>query len=501
MLARSSSVSRPGYNAPMDLWDDGSGSAAGDETLSVRQVASRIQAMLKQGFPRPFWLVGEASEWDRTYRKSPRGHWYFRVVDDEDHTERRASLGVKMWKGTIETLFGPRGRLRGRIQPADGVVLRMLVRPDFWPPAGQISFTIEDIDPEHTLGNLDRQRRELLARLQAEGASQWNKQCPLPDVPLRIGLVTSAGSAAHEDVLQTLLRSGYGFQVLFCDARTQGIETVASVPAAIAAVVRCAPDVLLLVRGGGSRLDLSWFDREEVARAVAACRVPVITGIGHEIDISVADLMAHTACRTPTAAAECVLTRVREAAAAVEQLAERMRAGAERSLAELQDWLGRGARALIQASRVATQHGDAQLQRRSHGLQLLVARVLDEARHGLLAEQARLTSGAFAERLDRWQADLAACAMRLGRQSAHAFERAEAVHAASAARLRLLDPRSVLARGYAYLRRADGSLLMDAARARPGELLTAVLRDGELDLDTRAARLSATPEAGTSLTG
>ena len=484
----------------MDLWDAGSAGADSDpaseeETLTVPQVGQRLQGMLRRAFPRPFWLVGEASEWDRTFRKSPRGHWYFRVVDDQDEGSRRASLNVKMWRGTVEKLFGPRGRLRGRLQPTDGVVLRLLVKPDFWPPAGQLSFTIEDVDPEHTLGNLDRQRRELLARLQGEGAHTWNPARELAEVPLRIGLVTSDGSAAHEDVLQTLLGSDLGFEVVFCDARTQGLETCRSVPAALLAVTAREPDVILLVRGGGSRVDLSWFDREEVARAVATCPVPVFTGIGHEIDSSVTDAMAHTACRTPTAAAERVVERVREVAGELELAGDRLLTHARDVLVRQHDGLLQAARTLVSASDTATRLAQAGLEQRVTALRSLAGQALARAEHRLEAHGHRLAGGVHLERLDHLGQALRTDAGRLARQAEHVLARAETGLESRAARLRLLDPRSVLARGYAYLRRADGRVLMDAADAKDAEALTAVLRDGELDLVAGEARVTPPEDA------
>jgi len=491
MLARSFDVVRDGYNEPMSISDDWNLERdTADETLSVQQVADRIQALLKRGFPAPFWLAGETVGLDQTRRGSSArgGHWYFKLVDDKPAGDRPASLNVKMWRRTVDRLFGARGRYKGRIEPADGVVMRVLVKPDFWPPGGQLSFTIEDVDPEHTLGNLDRQRREVLARLEAEGAAAWNKARTLPEVPLRLGLVTSNGSAAHQDVLETLRGSGLGFEILFCDARTQGRETVSSVCAAIRTLAALEPDALILVRGGGSRLDLSWFDQEQVARAVARCTVPVLSGIGHEIDTSIADLMAHTHCRTPTAAAELLVARVREAADGLERARVGLVEHVRRTLDEQQAWLQRAGRELQSATSVALLDAERFLGTCVPRLEELAGRALSTASDDLHQTRSRLVSGAHVEQVARLEASLGLDAARLASLSERVLTSRETSLEAAAQRVRLLDPRSVLARGYAYLRREDGSVLMDTTTARDEEKLTAVLRDGELDVVAGEAR-------------
>ena len=259
-----------------------------EPTLTVAQVAARIQSMLGAEFPRPFWLVGEVSGLARGRRDG--GHWYFSLVDEAGSAggaaggRDRACLHVILWSRTVTRLFGPRGRLGGALEPEDGLVLRVLVRPDFYAPGGKLSFIIEDVDPEFTLGDLDRQRKLLVQRLQAEGATERNKARELSLPVLRLGLVTAAGSAAWNDVLHTLAASELGFRVLHCDVRVQGERTGPEVCAALGVLAARGVDAILLVRGGGSRIDLSWFDREDIARAVSACPVPVLTGIGHEID-------------------------------------------------------------------------------------------------------------------------------------------------------------------------------------------------------------------------
>jgi exodeoxyribonuclease VII large subunit len=276
-----------------------------------------------------------------------------------------------------------------------------------------------------------------------------------------LGLVTSTDSAAYGDVLRTLRDGGVGFSILCCDARMQGEDTSRTVRAALLAVAAQGPDCILLVRGGGSRIDLSWFDREDIARAVAACPVPVLTGIGHEIDTSVADLVAHRAFKTPTAVAEFLVATAREACREVEMRYERIVACAQETLVDERQSLLDAARGLRSAAAGAVQSETSALHQSSQQLRIACEAGLFGAADALTGLRERLVAAARA----------------LLERSASRLDLAEQ-------RARLLDPKAVLARGFAWLRRADGSLLKDAAAATAGETLTAVLRDGELGLRT-----------------
>jgi len=468
---------------------DGPASPADDETLTVGQVAERVRAALDVAFPDAFWIAGETRELERTARAARarrRGrHWYFELVDDGAGDERPPRLSVKMWEPTIRRLFGPRGRLRGQLAPADGIVLRLKVRADFYAPHGQLAFIAEDVDPTYTLGNLDRQRRELLERLAREGALEHNGRRPLPDVPLVVGLVTASGSAAYRDVLESLEASAIGFRILHCDARMQGAASGPQVCAALEGLVRRGVEAIVIARGGGSRVDLAGFDREDIARAIAACPVPVLTGIGHEIDTSVADAVAHTAFKTPTAAAEFLARRAQAAREHLERAAARVLERARHHLDRHDEALLAAGRRAALATRAGLRAGDARLSRHAERLADAVARRLGRASDGLVRARERLVRGRLPERFVRLDAALEADAGRLARAARGHLRARDVALEHRAERLRLVDPRRVLARGYAVLRRSDGEVVKDAAAASAGEVLRATLRDGDLDVMVR----------------
>jgi len=458
--------------------------AGAPEALTVPQVAALVKSVLADAFPRPVWVIGETV----AVKHQAAGHIYLDLVDHEAEAGAgRATLKLKLWSSTARQLFAPRGRLRD-FRLADSLVVRLLVKPDFWVQGGQLSFIVQDVDPDFTLGTLDRQRRELLSRLEAEGVTRRNKERPLPGVPLVLGLVTALDSAAYNDVLRTLRDAGIGFRILCCDARMQGEETSRTVRAALGALAAQRPDCILLVRGGGGRTDLMWFDREDIARAVADCPVPVLTGIGHEIDTSVADLVAHRAFKTPTALAEFLAQAARDARTGDEEAFAGVVEAALTRLAERREDLLSACRDLRRGATDRVRDAAQRLASASHALRAGTEGGLRGASERLLEARALLRGGPHSQRLAGEAARLAEVGPRLLRGALAGLQRRAGVLDTAQARARALDPAGVLRRGFAWLRRADGSLLKDAAAARPGEPLVGVLRDGELDLLAQRGR-------------
>jgi len=474
---------------PPLLWDAPAApapAAAGPqaEALTVPQVVTAVKAALARAFPQSVWVVGETVQ----VQRRPNGHVFLDLVDHEaGDGGRRATLKLKMWASTVRTLFSARGRLRD-LQLVDSLVVRVRLKPDFWGEGGQLSFIVEDIDPDYTLGRLDRQRRELLERLHAEGADRWNKERPLPGVPLVLGLITSLESAAFNDVLRTLRDAGVGFRILCCDARMQGEDTAPMVRAALVTLAARRPDCILLVRGGGSRTDLMWFDREDIARAIAACPVPVLTGIGHEIDTSVADAVAHRAFKTPTALAEFLAQMAFEARRRTEETWARALDLASSRLEDERAQLLDACRGLRRGATDRVRDETQRLLLAGRGLRAGTDRGLAAAGERLTEARALLRGGPHVERLAAQAAHQAQAGPRLQRAALAVLQGRAAALDTAEARGRALDPAAVLRRGYAWLRRPDGSLLKDAAAARAGEPLTAVLRDGELDLTAQRGR-------------
>jgi exodeoxyribonuclease VII large subunit len=273
-----------------------------EPTMSVAELNAGIGAALSRAFPEEVWVRGEIANLNRP----PSGHVYFDLVGDD------CALGVTLWASDKQVVNAVLRRAGGAVRMTDGTEVRIRVRVSWYAERGRVSLRMLSIDTAYTLGRLAEAREVLLRTLQAEGLLRRQAGLILPPVPTRVGLVTSDGSAAAHDFLRTLEASGHGWNITVLDTRVQGAAAERSILDAMdAAWVGDPPfDVVCVVRGGGARTDLAVFDREAVARAIATAPVVVWTGIGHEIDTTVADAVAHRNFRTPTACAMALVEQV-----------------------------------------------------------------------------------------------------------------------------------------------------------------------------------------------
>ena len=292
------------------------------------------------------WVVGEIQR----LRPSAAGHQYFDLVEKGEGGARDQVVGVisaVIWKGEFLRLRPVLERAGECL--ADGLRIRCRVSVDFYPPGGRLQVQIREIDPTFTLGDLALRRQETLQALAAAGLLERNRSLPLPALPLAIALVTSAGSAAYHDFLATLKESGYAFRVFAVHSAVQGAEAERSLPTALALAAATDCDCIVLIRGGGSKSDLAVFDSQAVAEAVARAAKPVWTGLGHEIDESVADLVAHQSFKTPTKVAEELVARIANSEIAVARLREQLTRQARLAIAEAGGRLARAERRAVAA--------------------------------------------------------------------------------------------------------------------------------------------------------
>jgi len=445
------------FSEPGD--DDESGRAPG--TWTVAELSAHVGRLVAGAFPGDLWVEGQI----RDLSRSATGHVYFQLAEPtEAGRAPRVQVAVTLLEAERQHVNEQLRRAGGAVRMTDGVEVRIQGRFRWYAPRGTFQLRMHGIDPAFTLGRLQADRERILAGLVADGLFDANRALPFPLVPLRVGLVTSRGSAAHADVLAELATSGLGFAVRSVDARTQGLDCAPSVVRALATLARCDVDVVLLVRGGGARTDLAGFDTDIVARAIAAMPVPVMTGIGHEIDRSIADEVAHTAHKTPTAAAGDLIRAVRS----------------------FLDRVDRHAVAVHRAGLTASGQARAGLDRRALRLGRSSARALD--RHGstLDATSGRLTRSS-ARLLDRADTAVAASADALCRRAVRQLDQAERDLRATEARVNAHDPVRALGRGWTITTAADGRLVRRAGDLSAGDVLVTRLVDG-----TVASTVSAT---------
>ncbi len=458
----------------MSLFDDPTVGMVAEPTYSVGELSDAIGNALRASFRQEVWVRGEIHDLSRP----SSGHVYLTLVEAREDGSK-ASLPVMLSAANKVAVNRALTRAGGSVRMVDGTEVRIRGRLDWYAPRGQLQLRMTAIDPAYTLGQLEVARAELLARLDAEGLVGRNGALAWPVVPLRIGLVTSRGSAAEADFLDELARSGLAFHVIAVDVRVQGSGAPRSIAAGIASASARACEVIALVRGGGARTDLACFDQELVARAVALAPVPVLTGNGHEIDRAVADDVAHTVAKTPTAAAQLLVERVGAFLDEVEGRWSAIARVAQRELTahdlRVRAHAERASRSVRTSLVGATDRLDGHSRRaRRAGVVALAA-----ADQRLGRDLGRLTGSARVRVRDA-AVTLTTAERRLAARVPRAMAEAERSLAAVEARVRAHDPERALARGWSITRTAHGQVVRSAADVTPGDVLVTQLGTGEV---------------------
>ena len=274
----------------------------GVPSFSVGQFTEVLNHVLKASFDEGVWVEGEIQG-----LRKPNPHAYFTLIENVDGV--KAQLNINLFAGPLRNV---QAKLRQQgIELKDGLKVRLFGRVEYYGPFGKLNLIATDVDTQFSAGDVAAKREELLRQLMEKGVDKINKRIPVPFVPLRLGIISSSQAAGWADAQQHLTESGIGFAITFCDVRVQGDAAVSQIVAALNSLSRRDDiDLVMSMRGGGSKGDLAAFDDEQIAMAISKCAHPVFTGIGHEIDTSIADIVAHTANKTPTACAQSVIAIV-----------------------------------------------------------------------------------------------------------------------------------------------------------------------------------------------
>jgi exodeoxyribonuclease VII large subunit len=450
-------------------FDDDTGAQAGEGTAppapriyTVSELTAEVRGLLESTWA-DVWVEGEISN----CRLWNTGHIYFSLKD------ANAQLRAVMFKHAARML-------KFRLEDGQHVLARG--RLGVYEPKGEYQLVCAEIEPKG-LGARQLALDQLKKRLQAEGLLDVSRKRPLPALPRKIGIVTSIDGAAIRDILTVLGRRYPNAHVVIAPARVQGDTAAADIARALGEIGRVeGVDVIILGRGGGSLEDLWAFNEEPVARAIAACPVPVISAVGHEIDVTLADFVADLRAATPSAAAEIVVAAKNEFAARIDRLAGRAEAAARRrvqqGLQALQRLEARPAmagfpgRLALRGRHVAELLLD--LQRRGRDGLARRQRVFQALRLRLEALDLRRSFGRIQGRLSQADARLQAAAVRK-------YHGAEGRLGSVAARLDTLSPLAVLARGYAVCWDADRQrILREAVAVSDGDAVRVTLHRGEL---------------------
>ncbi len=419
---------------------------------TVSELVKWIQEALARALPARVWVTGEVANLTR----SNAGHIYLDLVErgPEGTGDDQVLLHAVIWESRkLAINQALREANWGRVSDGDEIKVRVGV--EFYPPQGKVTLQVYEVDPHYTLGRWKQEREKVVAVLREEGVLERNKQLHLPVAPYRVGLITSAKSNAHADFMTTLSDSGLGWQVDFHHSGVQGDAARAALTGAVRRLSEIGPDVICIVRGGGATTDLAVFDHVEVARSIAHCPVPVITGIGHELDRTVTDLVAHRSERTPTACAGWLVGRVRG-------FADRVY-GSGREIAEAADGLVRRHR------------------RRLDGSPAEVAGAVDRAlsrRRQQLDKSVPLLPACVRPHLRAAEAVIAARRVALVRDSGQSLSRERSRLGNAQQVVEAYDPRLNLVRGWSITRHRGGGVISSISQIGSSETIETWLSDG-----------------------
>lgn len=434
--------------------------------FTLLELNNRVKGALCEAFPETCWVRAEMSD-VRTNVSS--GHCYLEFVEKHPQTgQLLARARASIWAKTFRMLKPYFEMETGQLF-ASGLKVLVKVSVDFHELYGY-SLTVLDIDPAYTLGDMVRRRQEIVCQLKKDGVFTLNKELPLPVLPQRIAVITSPTAAGYEDFLNQLAhnKAGYPFYPKLFPALMQGEKTEESVIAALDRVFRHVDcfDVVVIIRGGGSTSDLNSFDSYLLAANCAQFPLPVITGIGHERDDTVVDLVAHTRMKTPTAVAEFLVGRMDLAALDVEELQREVVA------LSLDILTKQGAFLQLLGTRLPAL-ATSRIERNRSLLQRMAGR-LPLAASGLVA----LKKG----RLDRVREQLCA------RVEARLSEEKRLIQL-NEQFVRMASPAYVLQRGYSLVLK-DGRIVKQAAALEAGDRLVTRFADGVVDMCVESKKIN-----------
>ena len=433
---------------------------SGVSVYRVGDLVAGLRGLLEERVGR-VWIVGEISN----LRRPPSGHIYFTLKDE---------------RGQIRAALFRSAGARLAFQPEDGLEVMAYGDVTVYEPRGDLQVIVRQLEPRGD-GALRLAFEQLRRRLEAEGL--FERKRPLPASPARIGVVASSTSAALRDVLQVTGRRCPSIPIRLASTRVQGEGAEHEIAAAMDALgAHGDVDVILLVRGGGSLEDLAAFNTEEVARAIVRCPVPVVSGVGHEIDVSIADLCADERAATPSAAAERAAPDRAEIARLLGRDWGRLRRAIAASVERAR------ARLLRERDAVSMLSPTAQLTLRRSRLRELASALVREGARGPAQARARLAGQGQAlprvasSTLARERSRLAVLAPALPRVARTRVHAGRAALGETAACLEALSPLGVLGRGYALARRAaDGGIVRRADDIAPGERLSVRVAEAEIE--------------------
>lgn len=394
-----------------------------EKVYSILELNNTVKKLIRMEFPEYVWVCGEIQD------LRDRGTMNLNLVQKHpEANEIMAQANAVIFENIKPQIIKRIKETNGAFELKKDIEVKLLCKVDLYVKTGKFSLTVFDIDTVYTLGKMAQSRQKIIEELKSKGLLERNKLTIIPSIPLRVGLITAPGSAAYHDVLDEFKKSKYGFKILLYECYMQGKFVERDVVSALKFFDNLSfdeLDVIMIARGGGSTADLSWFDNKKIAETVAMMKFPLISAIGHEINTSITDMVAHTFVKTPTKGAQFIVERVKDFIESLSKLEEKIIKNTEDLLQDNRKQL-----------EVAAVKIDSAVPRyfQLHKEELLSKRitVLNSAKRTFEFKRQELTTGSemlkvYLKKLFKNISD-------------------EITHKAS--KIKLLDPKNILKRGY-----------------------------------------------------
>ena len=448
-------------------------------TLTISGLNQAAHRALQERFQEPVWLVGELQDYDKNLKSSYRTFFFDlveRPIPGAAEVARVKAVLFEKDRGAMEEVLEKSG-----LSLRDGVSVRVCGRVELYPKQGSFQVVVKEIDPTYTAGELELNRERVYQVLMERGIEGRNLERKLPICPLRVGLITSYESDAYNDFVHQLRQSGFGFSVTVRHANVQGANTERSVLKGLSYFQKRAKDfdVVAIVRGGGSRSDLAYFDTEAIGEAVCLHPVKVICGVGHQRDTCLLDLISDST-KTPTAAAALLVEAVDEYRRGLDEVYQRiarsgghrlergrerlfrsgmrLERGVTRRLGELRRTQGQLERALQEAGRRRLREARRELEGGRRRLSHQAEQQVSRKRFRVERVEGALSLRRILLEMERAREGLQREEKRLERGARQQVEKRRRELSFLTEELNLLDPRRVLERGFALIRGAEGAI-------------------------------------------
>lgn len=423
---------------------------------TILEVNTIIQGVIRETFSDLIWVCGEVQD----FKINPKyKHLFFTLSQKHPEADEVISkIKAVIFEEPRNYIFEKLRKIKPDFMLRDDLAVKVLCKVDAYARWGEYRLQIVDIDPMYTLGQLAQSRERIIESLKSRGLLEKNKALPFPAIPLHIALITSYGSAAYHDVISELKHSGYAFTVYCYDAHMQGNQVEKDIVRAVRYFQskKDMIDVIVISRGGGSTADLSWFDNQKIAEAIAQSDLPVLTAIGHEINVTISDLVSYQTFKTPTKVAQYIVETVQSFEDALDTseafVIEKTRACLADARHALQTTLFQAQQVIHRYYARAKEHIRAQevMIQQSVRQSLGRNRMTIEHLQGVCRETIKFRLDKERQLLRRWEDTL-----------------------------RLLDPQATLKRGYS-ITLYQGKAITRADRVKIGDSIQTVLSKGKI---------------------